>query len=104
MRSQTLLAPDGSVVQRSSHEGIGNFSGKDMYGDTTWTAGYAKQSGGGRAGTWTAGDGMLYVQWADGPMMAWRYQLQGPPGNRQLLLYAPGEAKPIEWREQPVVV
>ena len=47
------LGADGNVVERSSHEGVGNFRGKDQYGDTAWTAGYASQDQGGRTGTWT---------------------------------------------------
>ena len=94
------LGADGSVVERSSHEGIGNFTGKDGLGNTAWTAGYGSQSNDGRTGTWTAGDGMLYVQWSDGASAAWQYQLGGAPGSRRLVLLAPGAREPIEWTEQ----
>ncbi|MBI5513016.1 MAG: hypothetical protein HY909_04565 [Deltaproteobacteria bacterium] len=97
------LGPDGTVVDRSTHEGVGSFKGKDGVGDTTWTAGYAAQDHGGREGTWTAGDGVLYIQWSDGATAAWQYQLQGAPGARTLLLLVPGE-KPLEWTERPVVL
>jgi hypothetical protein len=91
-------------MERSSHEGIGNFTGKDGYGNTAWTAGYASQDSGGRAGTWTAGDGMLYIQWSDGQSAAWQYQLGGSPGSRRVTLRAPGAREPMEWTERPVSV
>ena len=101
-RRTVQLGADGSVAERSSHEGIGNFQGKDGHGDVAWNAGYASQSGDGRSGTWSAGDGMLFVQWSDGSGAAWHYQLQGAQGNRRLVLVAPGDSKPTEWTERPV--
>jgi hypothetical protein len=103
-RRTAHLGADGAFVERSSHEGIGSFHGKDGLGNRAWDAGYAAQSSDGRTGTWTAGDGMLHVQFADGTTAAWHYQLTGAPGGRRLVLLAPGAREPMEWTEQPVVV
>ncbi len=103
-RRAMQLGAGGEVVERSSHEGVGNFTGKDGGGNTAWTAGYASQDQDGRTGTWTAGDGMLYLTWSDGTSAAWQYQLGGGPGNRKLILLAPGAREPVEWTERPVQV
>ncbi len=103
-RRTMRLGADGSVVEGSSHEGIGNFTGRDGYGNMAWSAGYASHSGDGRTGTWTAGDGGFYITWSDGTQAAWQYQLHGVPGQRRLLLINPGQRAPYEWTEQPIVV
>lgn len=103
-RKTMQLAPDGTCAERSGHEGIGNFTGKDGAGNTAWTAGYGAQSSDGRTGTWTAGDGMIYIQWQDGTGLSWQYQLSGNPGSRRLMVQAPGAREPLEWNERAVVV
>lgn len=97
-RRVVLLGADGTALERSNQENVGSVQTAHAYG------GFVGQNAGGRVGTWTAGDGMLYVQWADGASAVWRYQLDGAPGNRRLLLFADGQQKPMEWTERPVVV
>lgn len=103
-RKTMQLAADGTVVERSGHEGLGSFTGKDGLGNTAWTAGYGAQSSDGRTGTWTAGDGMIWIQWQDGSGLRWQYQVGGPPGGRRLMVQAPGAREPMEWNERAVVV
>jgi hypothetical protein len=97
-RRVVQLAADGSASERSSHEGIGSVHAASYHG------GYVGETSGGRVGTWTAGDGVLYVRWSDGAALAWRYQVDGAPGNRRLLLFVDGDRKPMEWTERPIVV
>ena len=103
-RRTVMLGADGSLIERSSHEGIGNFHDSSG-GVRDYLGGYASQRSDGRSGSWSAGDGMLFVSWSDGQQSAWRYQLSGLPGSRHLTLHeVSGGGKPMEWSEQPVVV
>jgi hypothetical protein len=97
-RRAVQLGADGSAIERSSHEGIGNVSAPHYFG------GYVGNTSSGRVGTWSAGDGMLFVRWTDGASAAWRYRIEGPPGQRRLLLFAQGATDPVEWTEQPTIV
>lgn len=92
-RRQVLLAADGSAAEASSVESSGFVSG---------SAGWAGQGQEQRRGTWTAGDGTLFMRWNDGTSAAFQYQVSGVPGARRVLLVAPGMDKPLEWNEQPV--
>jgi hypothetical protein len=103
-RSVVQLAADGTALLRSGSETSTNLQGRDGYGDRTWSAGIYGQGQQGRAGSWSAGGGMLYLTWSDGGQLAYRYQVGGPPGARRVVLQALGDAKTIEWTEQPVTV
>jgi hypothetical protein len=98
------LAADGTAAMRAATETSASLKGRDSQGATTFTAGMAGQRGTRRMGTWSAGDGRLYLIWADGTSTTGQYQVSGPPGDRRVTLLAPGAAKPIEWTERPVEV
>jgi hypothetical protein len=54
---------------------------------------------GGKVGTWTSGDGVLFLQWIDGSSAGAQYQVEGRPGGRRLTLLFIGERSPMEWSE-----
>jgi hypothetical protein len=103
-RAVVQLGPDGSALMRTGSETSTHLQGRDGYGERSWNAGIHGQGQGGRAGTWSAGGGMLYVQWSDGTQVAARYHVGGPPGGRRVVLEVAGQDKPVEWTEQPVQV
>lgn len=103
-RKQAQLTADGRIFESSSSETSGGVSGKDMYGNLEYGAGWAGQGGNQRHGTWTAGNGMLYIQWSDGESAALQYGVQGFPGSRRLILVVPGTNRRFEWNEQAVRV
>jgi hypothetical protein len=74
-------------------------SGKDSLGNQTFVGGVAGQSENGDRGTWTAGNGKVYVQWQDGSTGEWSYRVGGLPGNRRLFLQDANQSKPDEWVE-----
>jgi len=91
------LQADGTALWKSRGENSGTFSGKDSLGNETFSGGIAGQSSDSDRGTWSAGEGKLYVQWQDGTLGEWSYRVDGAPGNRRLFLQSAGQNKPEEW-------
>ena len=63
-------------------------------------AGHAAVSGDNDRGTWSAGNGKLYVIWQNGSLSEWAYTVSGQSGARKLLLKGDHQPKPDEWMEQ----
>lgn len=95
-----LLKADGTCAWSSRTETSGNFKGGDSLGNETWVGGLAGVGQDADTGTWSAGDGKLFIQWKDGSVGSWDYKLGGVPGNRRLFLTGKGP-KPDEWVEAP---
>jgi hypothetical protein len=95
-----VLRADGTCLWSSRSESSGSVRGTDSLGNETWNAGVAGTSGDRDRGTWSAGNGKLYVVWQNGSLSEWSYTLTGQPGGRQLLLKNSTQQKPDEWMEQ----
>ena len=95
-RWMSLMA-DGTALWKARSESSGTLSGRDSLGNETFSGGIAGQSGDADRGTWSAGEGKLYVQWQDGSLGEWSYRVGGMPGNRRLFLQSAGQGKPEEW-------
>jgi hypothetical protein len=93
------LAADGACAWSSNSESIATVKGRDSQGNETFYGGVAGNKGDADRGTWSAGDGKLYVMWQDGTLGEWTYQVQGVRGNRKLLLLSGNQSKPEEWME-----
>jgi hypothetical protein len=98
-RFMTLQA-DGTCLWSSRSESSGSARGTDSLGNETFRGGLAGASGGNDQGTWSAGDGKLYVMWQNGSLSEWTYQVSGTGGNRKLLLRAGDQQKSDEWLEE----
>ncbi|MBM3880933.1 MAG: hypothetical protein FJ387_14640 [Verrucomicrobia bacterium] len=95
------LLADGTCSWSSQTESSGSIRGRDSGGNESWTAGYASVGGDSDQGTWSAGNGKLYVMWQNGSLSEWAYSVSGQPGGPRLLLKGHNQAKPDEWMEQP---
>jgi hypothetical protein len=93
-----VLRPDGTCSWSSKGESSGVFSGRNQLGEQTWnqTIGGVNQDA--DQGTWSAGDGQLFILWGDGSTGTWDYTVSGTPGTRKLLLKG-NKPQPDEWME-----
>ena len=97
--SFVVLQADGNVLWKTQSESSGSVTGRDSLGNEKFSAGWAGQGENSSQGTWSAGDGKVYVRWQDGTLGEWAYRLSGAPGNRRLFLQAADQKKPDEWVE-----
>jgi hypothetical protein len=94
------LGTDGTCLWSSQTESGGNVRGRDSGGNDTWTAGVAGMGGDSDRGTWSAGNGKLYIMWQNGSLSEWAYSISGQTGGRKLLLKGNHQLEPDEWMEQ----
>jgi hypothetical protein len=94
------LRADGTCLWSSRSESSGSARGTDSLGSETWRGGLAGSSGGSDQGTWSAGNGKLYVMWQDGSLSEWSYSVSGAAGSRKLLLRGADQPKADEWMEE----
>lgn len=93
-----LLRSDGTCSWSSKGESSGIFSGRNQLGEQTWAGGVAGTNQDADQGTWSAGDGQLFILWGDGSVGSWDYTVSGVPGARKLLLKG-NKSQPDEWME-----
>lgn len=97
-KSYMTLLPDGTALWGQKSESSWSGTGKNMQGETTWTAGVASQGNDADRGSWSADKGVLIIAWGDGKTAVWSYRVGGSPGgNRRLFLK--GTGKEDEWME-----
>lgn len=97
-KSYMTLLPDGTALWGQKSEGSWSGTGRNMQGETTWTAGVASQGNDKDRGSWSADKGALIIAWGDGTTAVWSYRVGGSPGgNRRLFLK--GSGKEDEWME-----
>jgi hypothetical protein len=95
------LGADGTCVWSSQTESGGSVQGRDSAGNETWRAGIAGVGEGSDCGTWSAGNGKLYILWQNGSLSEWGYSVSGQVGDRRLRLKGSNQQEPDEWIEQP---
>jgi hypothetical protein len=93
------LQADGTAQWSSRSESAASVSGKNYLGQETFNGGVVGNNADNDRGTWSAGDGKLYILWQNGSTSDWNYQLSGAAGNRRLMLKGADQAKPDEWVE-----
>ncbi len=95
--SNAVLGADGSFSYQSNSEANSNFSGKNQYGDITWTGGLSSRSGSGWRGTWTAFDGELTLNFEDGTREVFNYEFKREGANTFLVTWGDDKKKALEW-------
>jgi hypothetical protein len=96
-KAYATLAADGTFTYSSDSESSGNFQGKNSQGDVTWTGGLASRSGSGWKGRWTAGGGMLILNFEDGSSETFTYRFKQEGANTFLMVRPSGGGAELEW-------
>ncbi|MEQ1821827.1 MAG: hypothetical protein ABL949_04925 [Fimbriimonadaceae bacterium] len=95
--STATLAADGTFSYQSNSETNANFSGKNQYGDITWTGGLSSRGGSGWRGTWTASGGELILNFEDGTREVFNYAFKQEGANVFLVTWGDDRKKALEW-------
>ncbi len=95
--STASLAADGTFSYQSNSETNANFSGKNQYGDITWTGGLSSRGGSGWRGTWTAYGGELILNFEDGSREVFNYEFKQEGANTFLVTWGDDRKKALEW-------
>ena len=93
----TGLYADGTCA--ATNQMVLSAAMKDYRGDPSGSANGEFQ-GDVERGRWAASADRLYILWNDGTLATWRFHVQGPPGNRAMVLY-PQQGEKDLWTEDP---